>query len=280
MKGKTIGAACALFLLTAALVPAESIAWLKDLGAAQAEARKTGKVMMVDVYTDWCSWCKKLDDETYTDAKVIAKAKEFVSLKLNPEASDTERKFAEKYGVTGYPCILFLEPDGTAVNRIGGYMEAEPFAAAMAKTQDYRAKIKAYLAEYKAGKYQNAEALLSMLVETGRTAEARPVFDGLAKDGKLTEARKGSLALQIGQSLLESEDYKTALDYLKVVEDMGVKAEGALEARQSHAVAVYYLSGKKKALEYMDGVLKDKATPVVWKTKLQGLRKEINDTTD
>lgn len=276
MKLRTIGAAGAMLFLAATAFAAESIAWFTKLDAAQAESKKTGKVMMVDVYTDWCSWCKKLDSDTYTDAKVIAKAREFVSLKLNPENSDAEAQFAEKYGVTGYPCILFLEPDGTVVNRIGGYMDAAPFAAAMGKTQDYRTRIKAYLSEYQAGKYQNADALLTMLGETGRTAEARPIFDKLAKDGRLAAARKGSLALQIGEALLEAEDYKAALDYLKIVEDMGPKAEGALEARWYHASALFYADGKKKALDYVDGILKDRSTPADWKTQLQDLRGRIN----
>lgn len=279
MRHRFLGTAGAL-LLTAAGLSAESISWQKDLASAQAEAKTTGKIMMVDVYTDWCGWCKKLDSDTYSDARVIAKAKDFVSLKLNPEASDAGAAFAQKYGVTGYPCILFLEPDGTVVNRIGGYMEAEPFAAAMARTQDYRTKIKAYLSEYQSGKLQNAEALLSMLLETGRTGEARPVFDRLAKDAKWDASRRGSSALAIANALVEGEDFTAALDYLKIVEDLGPKAEGAVEARWAHAVAVFYVSGKKQALAYLDGVLRDRNTPKEWKDPLQELRGKINAASD
>jgi thioredoxin-related protein len=280
MKVRTIGAACVLLFSTAALFAAESIPWRKDLTEAQEESKRTGRPMMVDVFTDWCSWCKKLDSDTYSDAKVIAKSRDFVALKLNPERSDGEAKFAERYGVSGYPTILFLEPDGSLINRIGGYLPAEPFADAMAKTLDYRTKIRDYLAEFKAGTNKNAEALLSMLLETGRAGEARPVFDKLQKDAKWDAARRGSAALQIATSLLDGAEYKAALDYIRIVEDLGPKAEGGLQARLMHAVAFYYTAGKKQALEFLDGVLKDRNTPKDWAAQLSDLRKRVSDSKD
>jgi thioredoxin-related protein len=36
-----------------------------------AEAKKTGKKVMIDVYTNWCGWCKKMDKETYTNVGVV-----------------------------------------------------------------------------------------------------------------------------------------------------------------------------------------------------------------
>ena len=74
-----------LLLCAAGWLHAESILWKADLGGATSQAKQEGKAMMVDVYTDWCAWCKRLDDDVYTDGKVIAESKNFIPLKLNPE---------------------------------------------------------------------------------------------------------------------------------------------------------------------------------------------------
>jgi thiol:disulfide interchange protein len=107
---------CLLVVTSAAIADAQGIAWQKDLASATAEARRTGKVMMIDVYTDWCGWCKKLDTDTYADAGVTKGAERFVALKLNPETSSSAGQFAAKYGVSGYPTILFVDGDGALVN--------------------------------------------------------------------------------------------------------------------------------------------------------------------
>ena len=39
--------------------------WTTDWDKAMAAARAQKKPVVVDFYTDWCGWCKKLDKETY-----------------------------------------------------------------------------------------------------------------------------------------------------------------------------------------------------------------------
>ena len=68
--------AAVLFLAVDAYADTPGIAWRMDLDAATSEARQSGKVLMVDVYTDWCEWCKVLDTKTYTDPKVITGAQQ------------------------------------------------------------------------------------------------------------------------------------------------------------------------------------------------------------
>lgn len=114
----------------------DSLAWLSfDNGLA--EAAKQQKKLLVDVYTDWCSWCKKMDKEVYTDNRVIALLNEhFVMVKLNAESSKkltyrgqefTEREFAAALGVDGYPTTVFFLSDAKPITRIPGFMEPKTF---------------------------------------------------------------------------------------------------------------------------------------------------------
>lgn len=110
---------------------AGEIGWAKDLASAQKAAAKSKKIMMIDFYTDWCGWCKRLDHDTYTNEKVVKLSTQLVSLKLNAEKEGKE--LATKLGVRGYPTIVFMDSSGKVVHKISGYLKPEPFAAEMTK---------------------------------------------------------------------------------------------------------------------------------------------------
>ena len=102
-----------------------------------AEAKKSKKKIMLDVYTDWCGWCKRLDKDVYGNAKVATYLNDhYVVIKLNAESSKkvtykdtsyTEREFAKYFGVSGYPIIIFFEQNGEPITPLGGYVASEKF---------------------------------------------------------------------------------------------------------------------------------------------------------
>lgn len=121
----------------------ESIQWLKFEEAIAANA-KNPKMILVDVYTDWCGWCKKMDKDTFTDPRVIAHfQKNFYAVKLNAE--DTNRKFpfmgktfseaemAASMRVNSYPNFVVIEPGLQNIAQLPGYREPEAFLAGLAE---------------------------------------------------------------------------------------------------------------------------------------------------
>jgi thioredoxin-related protein len=42
----------------------EGIKWL-DFNKGYELAKKKNKIMIVDVYTEWCGWCKRMDKDAY-----------------------------------------------------------------------------------------------------------------------------------------------------------------------------------------------------------------------
>lgn len=102
------------------------------------QAAKENKHVMVDFYTTWCGWCKKLDKDTYANPKVqTILRKHYVAVKVNAESNRsfenegktmTEAQLASgKYGVTGYPTIWFLKPNGEAITPLPGYVGPDQF---------------------------------------------------------------------------------------------------------------------------------------------------------
>jgi thiol:disulfide interchange protein len=111
--------------------------WTHDLKQAKEDAKTAQKYVLVDVYTDWCRWCKELDKTTYQDSNVVQLLnKSFICVKLNAETEPQGRKARTEYNVEGFPWILVLNPDGSLRGKIGGYQEAGPFAQSLQQIID------------------------------------------------------------------------------------------------------------------------------------------------
>lgn len=94
---------------------------------ALGRARTENKLLMVDLYADWCGWCHKLDAEVFADARVAAALGGVIPIKL--DADREGQAIAETYRVDGLPTILFLDGTGKLVKRLDGYLDADQMIA-------------------------------------------------------------------------------------------------------------------------------------------------------
>jgi thioredoxin-related protein len=108
-------------------------AW--DAGLHQAAESK--RPVLVDVYTDWCGWCKRMDHDVYSRADVREYLDHhFVTVRLNAESPETAnydgklytgRTLAMRFGVSGYPTTIFLRANGEHLVNVPGYVKADEF---------------------------------------------------------------------------------------------------------------------------------------------------------
>lgn len=77
------------FLICSFTSQAQEIKWMSWEEAAAANAKEPKKIF-VDVYTDWCGWCKRMDATTFKDPAVVALMNEkFYAVKLNAEQKES-----------------------------------------------------------------------------------------------------------------------------------------------------------------------------------------------
>ena len=125
----------------------ERIHWYSFEEAYQLNKKKPKKIF-VDVYTDWCGWCRKMDAETFSNPAIIKYMKKnFYCVKLNAERKDTvvidgvtfvnknPNGFRSSHqlavellkGKMSYPSYAFLNEKSQMLTVIPGYYSAREF---------------------------------------------------------------------------------------------------------------------------------------------------------
>ncbi len=112
------------------------VEWL-EYGDALDRARQENKHLIVDFYTNWCGWCRRMDHDTYGDSAVAAYLRDhFVLAKVNAESPKRFRvgagsksgvELAREFGVDSFPITWFIKPDGSKIDKLMGYQPPGPF---------------------------------------------------------------------------------------------------------------------------------------------------------
>lgn len=124
------------------------IKWMTIEEAIEAQQVHKKKIF-IDMYTDWCGWCKRMDATTFKDSAIIAKLNsEYYPVKFNAEKNEVITFKGEKYKLIrrgkskyhelavefmknssrpglSYPTFIFLDEDLNTIQPIKGYKTVE-----------------------------------------------------------------------------------------------------------------------------------------------------------
>lgn len=125
-----------------------AIEWLSfETAVALQEQEGNTKKIFIDVYTDWCGWCKKMDKNTFQNQAVAAYMKQhFYMVKLDGEGKDPIVFKAQTFsfipsgrngyhelaanllqGKLSYPTVVYLDENMNMLSPVPGYLTPEPF---------------------------------------------------------------------------------------------------------------------------------------------------------
>lgn len=121
---RAVEAGSGVRLLPGAAAPAEASkasAWLEqDLEKALAQAKASNKVVLVDIYAEWCAQCHELDEKTWPDPAVQAWiAEHAVAVRIDTDKQRTD--LAAKLAIQSYPTVLVLDGEGREQRRMLGF---------------------------------------------------------------------------------------------------------------------------------------------------------------
>lgn len=91
------------------------------------EIKSDSKTMFIDFYADWCTPCKKMEQEAFTDSIVSTYYNtNFINYQVDID-SEVGKVLKQKYAITGFPTSLYLNKDGQVVARKVGYKDKYDF---------------------------------------------------------------------------------------------------------------------------------------------------------
>lgn len=100
------------------------------LDSKLAEARASGKPLLLDFYADWCVSCKEMESDTFPAPSVASKLQGYVLLRADVTANlPAHQALLKRFGLYGPPGIILFDANGKERDRIIGFTPADAFAA-------------------------------------------------------------------------------------------------------------------------------------------------------
>lgn len=169
---------------------------------ALEEAKKQEKIIFVDAYAVWCGPCKRMSKNVFPDRSVgDFYNKNFINIKLDMERGEG-LKFRQKYPVSAFPTLFYIDYTGEVVQKIRGALQAPDFI--------------------KAGK-----AALGKIDRSGAFAEAYEKGD---RSPELIYSYVKALNQAGKPSIRITNDYLRSQDRLTTEENLKIIFQGAVEA--------------------------------------------------
>ena len=106
--------------------------WFTDFGKATAQAKKTGRLMMVDFNATWCGPCQMYKSDVFPKRPFKQATEDVILVNID---IDKNQSLARKFGVNSIPDIRFLTPDGKEIGSVVGYAGTDGLLAELAKAK-------------------------------------------------------------------------------------------------------------------------------------------------
>ena len=101
--------------------------WHHNYDTAIAEAKKSGKPVVLHFYADWCGPCRAMEQNVLnTNTVTSLLGDKIIGAKINV---DQYGELKGQFGVSTFPSDVFIKADGTVITKSSGKMDANTYAS-------------------------------------------------------------------------------------------------------------------------------------------------------
>ncbi|MEM7356703.1 MAG: thioredoxin family protein, partial [Acidobacteriota bacterium] len=119
--------------------------WLTSVDAAVDAAADGDRKILVDLYADWCGWCKVLEEKVFTTPEFRTFTQDMVLLRVDVEDGGEGSELQARFGANSLPTTLILDSQLAKIGEVSGYAPTPRFLAAVrGQLQEYEAMLEFY----------------------------------------------------------------------------------------------------------------------------------------
>jgi thiol-disulfide isomerase/thioredoxin len=257
MKRRTFAAAAALLagLASPAWGGAESArpgagsAWRRSAADAFAEARRADKLVLVELYADWCGWCKVMEREVFADPEFQRYAARFVLLQVDTEDGGEGTELQRRFRANSLPTLLLLDAHATLVGEVRGYMKTKDLVSQLEAAAGRHRELLADFDRVLAGADRALWlAKAKEMHQRGDGRRAARAFEKAIAGGALAGDELGWARLQLADAYRMAERYaeakKTARALQAELAAAGPGGQSAVIAERVDLLLLYIAGGE------------------------------------
>ncbi len=237
--------ACAVLALLALLGSPATAAppgWLTRVDEAVERAAESGEAgpryILVDLYAEWCGWCRVLERDVFADPEFVAWSRDFVLLWVDVEDGGEGSELQARYGAGSLPTTLILDRRRVKVGEVTGFHPTREYIAALeAEIDAFRGLDRLFDQVRESGDPELQERLAAELHGRGDGRRAAALYEALlARPSTPDPATAAWLHYQAADAYRLGGDFGGAERHLdrsrRWVRELGVPGSGVALAER------------------------------------------------
>ena len=199
-----------------------SSGWILQAEQAKAEAEASNRLILVDLYADWCHWCKRLEEDVFSSEEFQRYGEKFVLLRVDTEDGAEGTALQERFSAFSLPTILIMDHRKVEYGRVEGYAPTDRFIREIeSEIAAYRA-LEAGYERFADSRDPEALAILAdEFHQRGDGHRASDLYRRLLKTETLDEDKANWTRLQLADALRLDEQFDLALQEVSEARDRG-----------------------------------------------------------
>lgn len=198
-------------------------AWLTSLDAARNAAEAGALPIMVDLYADWCGWCKVLEERVFSTPEFHRLAQGFVLLRVDTEDGGEGTDLAERFEAYTLPTTLLLDADLVLLGRVEGFAPAGEYIRRIeTELRGYRGLMDLYRRHRDGSDPEALRMVAGQLLERGDGPRAAELYRRLLDMDGFDLAQRARLSYRLADALRLDGRYPAARDALRRAREMAL----------------------------------------------------------